>query len=439
MSIRSVAMLVAFAGGLCACANVPNQNSLTTKEEVAAVPDAANLSAAEAEAFRRLYAEGEHNAVLNLNELGLAAMEAGQYARAEKAFDEALRRIEAIYANNENAKHAKSVWAEEKVKDFKGEPYERVMSYYYRGLLYARRGDYQNARASFLAADYQDTVAEKEEYQGDFGLMTYMAAWASACDGDSAKAVELHSLAMTKDNEHVGGLSPTRPMLYLLDAGSGPSKTTEGKHQEVLTFTGAPGSVDIPGPFSPRNNSSQRWVKAGDLFYQATTRGGRAIQGVLNGKAQWKEGTETAGNVAMTVGTSAMYAGLLSDNNNMAQAGSVAALAGLFLTIGSDAMKPTADTRQWATLPYSVYAIADSAFPAQGPSFSVDFQTVGGAAGKATIDYWGQQGACAIAWGRTRPAGILADKRKLEPAKKSRDKALQRDLSDKFTSLESKS
>src|ERR1700683_4680814 len=103
--------------------------------------------------FNALYVEGEHNAVLNFDYLGLAALEVGDYGVAEKALDAAIERIEAIYADNLSAKKAKSVFSAEKVKDFKGEPYERAMTYFYRGVLYLRVGDYQNARASFLSAE----------------------------------------------------------------------------------------------------------------------------------------------------------------------------------------------------------------------------------------------------------------------------------------------
>ena len=110
-------------------------------------------------------------------------MEVGEFDVAEKAFDQGITRIDAIYANNENAKKARSLWTKESAKDFKGEPYERAMVYY-RGLLYLRKGDYQNARASFLAAEYQDTVAEQDTYLGDFAVMNLLAGWSSHCDQD---------------------------------------------------------------------------------------------------------------------------------------------------------------------------------------------------------------------------------------------------------------
>ena len=41
------------------------------------------------------------------------------------------------------------------------------MTYYYRGLLFMARGDYENARASFRSAEYQDTISSNETYAGD--------------------------------------------------------------------------------------------------------------------------------------------------------------------------------------------------------------------------------------------------------------------------------
>ena len=60
---------------------------------------------------------------------GLAAMTLGYEDLAEQAFDVALVGIEQVYAETESAEKARSVWHAEAVKDFKGEPFERVMSY----------------------------------------------------------------------------------------------------------------------------------------------------------------------------------------------------------------------------------------------------------------------------------------------------------------------
>ena len=129
-----LALLVASLVSLSGCATMSSQ--------LAAHP---GFDSADAPAALRPYLDvdwqdGEWGAVLNYNRLGVAALDAGLYDVAERAFDQSLARIEAIYADNPGAKKARSVWTAEGSKDFKGEPYERAMAYYYRGLLFLREG-----------------------------------------------------------------------------------------------------------------------------------------------------------------------------------------------------------------------------------------------------------------------------------------------------------
>lgn len=397
----------------------------------------ASLSPSEREALKRVYREGERNAVLNFNELGIAALEAQHFSVAELAFNESIQRIEKIYANDANAKKAKSVFAAERVKDFKGEPYERAMAYYYRGLLYARAGDYQNARASFLSADYQDTVAEKEEYQGDFGLMNYLAAWSSSCDGDKPKAMDLLKSGIQKDSS-IGALSAVKPMLYIFEAGQGPMKGTAGKQKEVLTFSPRAGAIDIPQPIASTKNGAATWVKSGDVVYQALTRGGRPIQGIMNGKAQMKEGTEVAGGAMLQVGMQSALFGALGGNDSMASAGSAMAGLGALISIVSNAMVATADTREWVSLPEAVYLYEESVLPANSTSVKTQFTSSSGGGGEAVMQYWGKQGSCAVAWGRSRTNQIDQDNRKLEVSNKPRDDNFRKELIQKLASQESK-
>ncbi|MBO9375186.1 hypothetical protein GG804_00255 [Sphingomonas histidinilytica] len=298
--------------------------------------------------YRTLYYDGEHNAVLNYERLGLLSMELGYYADAEKAFDGALDRIEAFYNKDKQAEKATSATRLEVNKDFKGEPYERAMAYYYRGLLYLRKGDYDNARASFKAAEYQDTVAGDESFQSDFALLTFLQGWASQCAGDGSQAADAFEQAAKIDPKlKVPG--PNDNVLVLTELGIGPVKATDGQYQEKLVFR--------PGAAMPENGAivtlgsgktTRAWplTPAADIYTQASTRGGRAIDGILDGKAQFKSGLETTSALATTVGST--FAQQMGGNALYAQG------IGAALSMFSKSVRPTADTRMWDGLPSTI-------------------------------------------------------------------------------------
>lgn len=350
--------------------------------------------------YRALYLEGERNAVLNFSHLGLAAMETGHWDIAKKSFDQAIQRIDSIYADDENARQAKSIWNKEKVKDWKGEPYERAMAYYYRGLLYLKDGEFDNAAAAFRAADYQDTQAEQEAFQGDFGLMPFLAAWAQNCRGNGGVAKDLYSQAISKDKA-LQPLSIDERFLVLVDSGRGPVKYGDGKFKEVLKFRAAPDAkdslvvVDAGGKALPVH-------LVGDVQFQAETRGGRAVDGILNGKAQWKENTDTAGQVATSVGMASMQAGMMNNNDNMAQFGALASFAGLFAQVAAQAMTPEADTRAWGSLPSTIYVASAAVAP---PDLKLGLKFDAGT-GEQTRDLplIAKHQDCGFAWSRTRSA-----------------------------------
>ena len=120
---------------------------------------------------------GPRNRVLNQTRAGLAAFEAAADDVAAASFDDALNRIEAIYADNPSAEKARSTFVPERSKDFKGEAYERAMAFYYRGLIFLAQGDYGNARAVFQGGQLQDAFAEDQRYQSDFAVLDVLSGW----------------------------------------------------------------------------------------------------------------------------------------------------------------------------------------------------------------------------------------------------------------------
>lgn len=378
--------------------------------------------------YERLYIEGERNATLNFERIGLAALATDQLDTAEKALDAAILRIDQIYADNPEAQKAKSLWAAEKVKDYKGEPYERAMAYFYRGLVYAARGDFQNARAMFKQADYQDTVAETEQYAGDFGLMPYMAGWASYCDGNAGMARDFLQMAAKGDASYANA-QVEQPVLVLFETGRAPFKYGAGKYRQALkwqphdlpaqsvkSICEAGGGNCLPGSV----------VQGADLGYQATTRGGRPIDAVLDGKAAFKDNAQDVANVAGAIGAAGMDIGMATGNSNAAGLGALSMLAGLVAQGVSSSAQAQADIREWEQLPGAVWLATAPDKPNGGLSATME---TGGAPQPVALTRLVDTQSCQLYWGRSvAPLSTASDAGPIEPGEHPRDPAFRQEL-----------
>ena len=439
---RSTLRLAAVALALAALSQGASAGffSSSNEESSSQVLAEATRYAATQEAWARpfafaLYRDGEWGAVLNFQRLGVAAMQMNRPDVARKAFDQAIQRVEAIYANDPNAARARSVFNGEKVKDFKGEPYERAMLYYYRGLLYLNDGDYQNARASFLAADRHVSLssAESTAFKSDFGLMKYLAGWASACDDDAPRSAALVSEARG-DDPLIASLQEALPSaLVLVDSGPAPVKWGGGTQHEVLKFRAGAGEDPDPTLLIGGERSSQ-WNVAGDLAHQATTRGGREIDGIMAGNAQFKDNSNAVGTVASDIGTRTALLGALNNDRGMANLGMAGMLIGMIAKGVSAAAVATADTRAWDSLPGRILM---HGAPSLGEA-PVQFG-IGGATVAASVQ--ATHGRCAFAWVRTRSAldtsmggtAANANNKPMESDRGERNKALRAMLASEMT------
>jgi hypothetical protein len=382
--------------------------------------------------YEALLADGEWGAVLNLQRMGLEAIDQGQPEVAATAFDAAIERIELVYADSQAAKKARSLWSSEGVKDFKGEPYERAMAYYYRGLLFLAEGDYGNARAAFRAAEYQDTVAEQEEYAGDFGLMSLLAGWASQCEGDAAMAAEFYGRAAAQQPQGLQPPAPGADTLVLVESGGAPVKVATGGYGEALQLK--PGD----NPFVAVRMGGQELAALGDVGWQARTRGGRMIDVVLDGKASFREGAETVGSAGVSLG--AQVAAFAPGDDSLAVAGALA-VVGVAATLIGGAVKAKADIRAWDNLPDRIYGgfVAGGARPlppvseAEGDGEQWPIEA-------PVIDR--RAGACRLVLYRTRePATLRAqavsnlsepERRKLLKRNEQRDRAFRSQMAALF-------
>jgi tetratricopeptide (TPR) repeat protein len=386
---------------LGACAAIPGY------EQVQAVPkDQLDQYLADKPAeARRLYArvplEGKRNETLNHMRAGLAALELGDTANAARSFDVALDQIEAVYADSPQAAQARSVWTKENYKDFKGEPYERGMAYYYRGLVYMMTGDYENARASFRGGVLQTAFSNDERYDADFALLTYLSGWAARCAGAGIAADDAFTVAR-RSNPALRPPAEQDGLLVLAELGNAPVKFANGSNRELLNF--AAGQEVPERVVAIVGEPEVRAYSGASLYHQATVRGGREIDGVLAGKAQFKETTNT-------VATAATYAGIAvmanARNRDEANAGAFIALAGLLGQAAAAAMRPDADTRTWDNIPGFIHV---ATLPkVEGASIEVRLLTESGQELRRAPVKVVSQGRCSVAWYRARSALQVPD------------------------------
>lgn len=324
----------------------------------------------------KLEREGQRNWVLNLNELAVKAMRNGDHDIARQALDEAILQIEVIYGDDPRARRARSLFYAEDSKIFKGDPYERSMTYFYRGVLYMQDREWDNARACFRSAIIMDAFAEDEQYRGDWALFDYLIGVCEVQLRRATQARETFALASANyrgfrdiyptlsprgDGNAVSaagyslwdGLQPFPPeanLLVLTQHGRGPRKLAAGTQGQLLTYAPGPGGSDAAvialngTPVGPPQITDS-------IYFQASTRGGRELDAILGRQAFFKDVTGTVGDIGLMAGTVVLLDGLDDEDNGQAVVGAGILAAGLVAYGLSSLAQSRADTRAWKSLP----------------------------------------------------------------------------------------
>ena len=276
-----------------------------------------------------------------------AAMRRGQFDAAKPLLDDALLTLGGVYGKDAEARKARGLFNKEARKTFIGEPYERSMAYFYRGVLYWRDGELDNARACFRSAEFEDSDAENKESAGDWVLPDYLDGLATTkLAGDGSNAFK-RAKAVAK-NINLPDYNPKANVLFIMEYGPGPQKYGGGQYNEQLRFRtrGSPvlsaqiktGSINLPV------------APCDDLNFQATTRGGRVMDHVLANKAVFKGTTDAVGDAAIITGA-VLASGRHHRNSAADEIGAGLIVAGIISKIFSSATTPEADIRTWDNLP----------------------------------------------------------------------------------------
>ncbi|MSR46720.1 MAG: hypothetical protein EXS13_06605 [Planctomycetes bacterium] len=304
---------------------------------------------ARAELDQRL-ADDSDSRALYLNELGVLDLEARDLGAASRRFEEAWYLMESLSADGADTVGA--IIGSEASKQWRGDPYERAMNSYYLGIVNYLRGVHDNALAGFKNAIFVDSSRGDDRFDCDFPPALFLEGLSYRQIGESEMAAR--SFAAARDLQpfcNAFSAANDGNVVVLIDVGRGPTKVNAGAHGELTRFVAhaeVPTAIEILADDALLGRAD----RAGDVYVQATTRGGRAFDSVLETKSAVKSGMGAAGVGALV---------LADDMSRKHQNGML--VVGVALLLTSLAVRAEADTRHWTSLPHEVQLFRSALTP----------------------------------------------------------------------------
>lgn len=302
----------------------------------------------------------DENFVLNNVRLGSCALIDYHLDEAEDAFLRAYEVINSVGVND-GGRSLGAALVDEKIKIWKGEPFERAMANFYLGLIYYMRQDYNNARGAFENAlfklrDYADKNDVKNDYreqESNFVIALVMLGktWQKLGRDDLAQA----NFDRAKDlRPDLAGLcdferNARSNLLLVVEFGSGPQKIADADGS-VVGFAPSPREAGaIPGPQVVIDRRSIDVAELSrppiDLLEMAQDRRWQDIDTIRTIK-------DVAGTGLIVGGAAAGIYGADRRRDDVALAGLAAMGAGMLLKASSQA-----DVRYWEMLPRTVFIL----------------------------------------------------------------------------------
>ena len=245
----------------------------------------------------------------------------------------------------------------EREKYFKGDGYERATMYAFLALSFMEKGNYVKALKCVQCGILADSDAEKLDYRADYALLPYIGYIAACRAGDNWRQEARKYDALVKE---ITGSAPSEKELpnaiLVAWVGRGADRTLGGEFEEKR-FVRKGSSRGCLDTVVVRANGME-YLSApelADLNFQATTRGRRVMDYVLDSKTKAKRGLAASANVLLAVGASCIEAGLSSGQRDVAIV--MCAVGGLCVGLGYPthlfgmAINSRADDRCWQTLP----------------------------------------------------------------------------------------
>ncbi|MCX5695710.1 MAG: hypothetical protein NTW18_03465 [Candidatus Omnitrophica bacterium] len=313
----------------------------------------------------------DRNYALWDNQLGSIYLAQGDYDKALDAFLKAHYLMNNIPAFKELERGAVSLTGSEDSKAYKGDPYEKAMNSLYVGLLLYNKGDLENAKAALKNGILADSDSKGEAYKSDIAILYLLVSRISNKLGEESLSSDYYNVVKELENnpdysslgfsdEFINKILDLKNnILLVIEFGEGPFKSRRGRYGELAVINGnrydiSGWNIKIDGKVSAENQVYSNT----DIYFQASTRGGRKMDAILKGKAQFK--TNAANTSVAAIGLSQQLlnqANQTSDQYSKAALAAAAGISALFsggAAIMSGITNPKADIRYWSLLPEHV-------------------------------------------------------------------------------------
>ena len=289
-------------------------------------------------------------------QLGLAALRDGDERLAETAFESALSEVEVGPGNGDSALRARGFWREELGDTFVGDPYERVMAYFYRGFLHLRAANYAQASAAFDMGAWHDEFAEELQLQSDFHLMALLSAWSLFLNGDIAWQERLFQF---NEDTKLNLWFADESCLALIESGTAPRKIRDGVGGVKKVYRRGRNIVPEQTFVSHPSGFIAYPVYVEDIFQQARTRGAHEVSAVDQGWVRFVDQEAAARELGARVQTfdettQNVVGGTLASLDPSGVASGLAATWAVVEHLRRDKPGEKSDIRAWSNLPDKV-------------------------------------------------------------------------------------
>ncbi len=292
--------------------------------------------------------ERHRNRALEELRMASVAMALGDRPTALSSLSAAVSRIEEARGREDRAE--RPLYSSSASRPFIGHPYERVMARLYLGSLRYADGDYAGALEEFRRAVEADIEGVSWERVPDWPILRLMEGKCLAHLGrkDAARAAfeEAERICAKRGfpKEVVDQAVNMRANLsVLVEMGRGPAKTRWGEYGEIVSVEPLPRNI-VRCMVSIDGGQWRQVPLLEDLDYQASTHGGRRVEGVVYGRPVAADALAAAG-----------FASLLGSAFAWRRDPALAlAISGIALLGAASAVDADSDTRTWEMLPAAI-------------------------------------------------------------------------------------